>query len=74
MCWYRVEWKVLKEFLKDFKTSASRWTLFTVTKGKLAEIQITVSCMGIDRNVLRTLEVNVNALFLASQGQGGEIT
>jgi len=28
--------------------------------------------MGIDRNVLRALEVNVNALFLGRQGQGEE--
>ena len=51
------------------------------TKGKLAEIKITVLCMGIDRNVLRAgidrnvlraLEVNVNVLFLGRQGQVGE--
>jgi len=30
--------------------------------------------MGIDRNVLRALEVNMNVLFLGSEGQGGETT
>lgn len=42
------------------------------TKGKLAEIKVTVLCVGSDRNVLRALEVNVNELFVGRQGQGGE--